>query len=232
MHIRQTNVLKNNSNLSSMSRAKRSRPENNLEQSYLVLIGGRSPLHMRLRAAQSIARNDLSLSHFSHVLLAAGTGKDASTFEVPLDQAFGSPAAPGIPRVNNGVKEGTLGCYLQRKEFPNYCEVGLPLPWTEVAKRVALFKKRWDETDSASAIWRWLGYLWAVPGYTNPLDAEIGVPSAVFVDAVVGSLLTSLTPNMPSLNASPEAIWQALKWTYQDEGIKNLEGRFEIGQRL
>ena len=75
----------------------------------------------------------------------------------------------------------------------------------------------------------WLGYVWGASVGTNPLRQRQGIPTAVVIDALVGSGGFDLCPGIENTAATPESFWQAAKWWQQDIeslGDKPLQTRY------
>ena len=58
----------------------------------------------------------------------------------------------------------------------------------------------------------WLSFIWIAGTAANPLVADIGLPSAAFIETVYGMAGIELTPGLASATSCPEAIWQAAKY--------------------
>jgi hypothetical protein len=182
----------------------------------VVLLGGAGAADFRLRIAQSHARRDLLPSFWSHVaLLGKATGKaDWGVSEVSLEPPGGFGAVP----LRNGVQQGTFGAYDDPARYPNLACFRIPAGekfGASMAAAIESFQMQRSLVDLGAHIVDWLAFLWGVASAGNPLLANKGIPSAVFVEAVFAIAGVELTPGIASQNSCPEAIWQAAKWWHE-----------------
>lgn len=255
--IRLSNAAEPNSRFNAMPRLPR---ESNLAwcerargdlgsaaETAILLIGGSDIAHFRLRLAQSVARNDLSPSHWSHAALITdcGTGFGADT---PVQEICLTPRRGfGWPPQRNALGTAPLGRYADARLFPNIALVAVPGRRETVLEHLAAFARKPLEVDAVTMLHAWLGFLWGVAGSRNPLEDGVGIPGAVLVDAVISRAWRDLCPGLASTAACPEAIWQAAKhWSaYQqqtapasgtarseDDAPNTLSGFHHVGQRL
>jgi hypothetical protein len=193
-------------------------------------VGGRDAAHVRLRVAQSHARNDLTPSHWSHVVLV--TDETTMTgWEIPLCSA----APLGFPPETNGVRAVPLKEYASRQRFPNVAWLDVPVDGADATEAVGRFQKDRAALDAVELLAVWLAFLWGVGRFGNPLLDGQGVPSAVFAEAVMNAAQFDLTPGLSSRSSCPEAIWQAAKWwdqyhTQQQQPC--LAGCYVVGHKL
>lgn len=174
----------------------------------IVLLGGCSVAHFRLRVAQSNLRRDLTPSCWSF----AGILVDGETIlSVPLDlTADASEVA-----LMNGVQTCDIRDYDNPERLPNIAVVSFGTNFEEVLEAAKLVSKQRSIIDLPALVLQWLGYLWSTGAVGNPLQAGYGIPSAVFVETVYGMTGVELTPGLSSSASCPEAIWQAAKWWHQ-----------------
>jgi hypothetical protein len=171
----------------------------------IVLFGGSSVAHFRLRVAQSHLRSDLSPSYWS----VAGILTSPSTFvSVPLELRG---EASDVPR-SNGVQTSELAAYDDARWFPNVGVVRFASSTGPILEMVEKVKAQRSVIDLPSLMLPWLGYVWGAGQLANPLLAGQGVPSAAFVEAVYAMAGVELTPGLASAGSCPEAIWQSVKW--------------------
>lgn len=180
----------------------------------LVLLGGKSPVDFRVRVAQAHARDDLAPSAWSHIGVLGARGKNPlrrSVIELPLQGRAGL----GYPPATNGVVETPIGDYDDPTAFPNIAVLRVPVPYAAVDAAIAQFRHQRTVMDALELTLAWLAYVWGVGATGNPLLAGLGVPSAAFVEYVVGGAGYDLVPGFPSRSSCPEAIWQSARWWHQ-----------------
>jgi hypothetical protein len=180
----------------------------------IILLGGSSLTHFRIRVAQSHVRHDLLPSFWSFV----GILEDGQTFtSVPFNW---SPDASEIPRIN-GVQTCRLADYDDPVQFPNIAVLQFTDDVQPIHEHIERVKSQRSVIDLPTLILPWLGYLWSAGQAGNPLLAGYGLPSAAFVETVYGIAGIELTPGLSSASSCPEAIWAAAKWWHQfyEQGI-------------
>jgi hypothetical protein len=171
----------------------------------IILLGGSSLTHFRIRVAQSHVRHDLLPSFWSVV----GILEDGQTFaSVP----FGwSVDASEVPR-SNGVQTCRLVDYDDPVRFPNIAVLQFTDAVRPILEHIERVKAQRAVIDLPTLMLPWLGYLWSAGQAGNPLLAGYGLPSAAFVETVYGIAGIELTPGLSSAASCPEAIWAAAKW--------------------
>lgn len=179
----------------------------------LVLLGGNLTASFRLRVAQSVARHDLTPSHWSHVLILGRTSIKTSTpcYEISLEPSGGF----GFPPKTNAVQSGRLSQYKDPAEYPNIAVAMLPVSFKEVKKRIEEFQRQRGIFDAVELTVAWLAHVWGLGGGRVPFYDEQGMPSAAFVETVLAAAGFEITPGLESRGSCPEAIWQALRWWHQ-----------------
>lgn len=184
----------------------------------IILLGGCSVAHFRLRVAQSHLRRDLTPSCWSFVGILDG---EAIT-SVPLDLA--ADASDIV--LQNGVQECGVADYDDPERFPNIAVLSFASDFGEVLQGAGLLQKERTIVDLPSLMLNWLGYLWSTGQAGNPLAAGYGIPSAVFVETVYGMTGVELTPGLSSSASCPEAIWQSAKWwhNFYEEDARDAAG--------
>jgi hypothetical protein len=174
----------------------------------VILLGGSSLTHFRIRVAQSHVRHDLLPSFWSFV----GILEDGQTFtSVPFNW---SPDASEVPRIN-GVQTCRLADYDDPLRFPNIAVLQFTDAVRPIHEHVERVRSQRSVIDLPTLILPWLGYLWSAGQAGNPLLAGYGLPSAAFVETVYGIAGIELTPGLSSASSCPEAIWAAAKWWHQ-----------------
>ena len=177
----------------------------------LVLLGGSDTVSCRLRYTQAYARQNLTPSNWSHVLLLDRLDtfkKTSNAWEMGLHPFNGFD----FPPETNAVQKGNLNPYKNPDDFPNIALLAVPVDLKVVKNAVNGFKKMRNVINGPDLVITWLGYLWGASGSRNPLLEECGIPSAVLVEHVIGAAGFDLTPGLASRSSCPEAIWQAAKW--------------------
>src|ERR687891_1736603 len=173
----------------------------------IILLGGSSLAHFRIRVAQSHVRSDLLPSCWS----LAGVLEDAYTFaSVPID---GGADASEVPRTN-GVRSCRLDEYDDPVRFPNIAVVQFTDDMRAIHANVERVKSQRSVIDLPTLILPWLGFIWSAGRAGNPLLAGYGLPSSAFVEMLYGIAGIELTPGLSSAAGCPEAIWAAAKWWY------------------
>lgn len=209
---------------------------NTKDHTLLVLLGGSDTSACRLRYTQAYARQNLTPSNWSHVLLLDKLNEfsdSSSTWEMGLHPSSGFDFPPDT----NAVQKGKLKPYKNPEAFPNIALLAVPVDLKGVKKAVKKFTKRRNIINGPDLVITWLGYLWGATGSRNPLLEECGIPSAVLVEYALGSAGFDLTPGLASRSSCPEAIWQAAKWWHDyyakaenEEGEKVNSGLSIIGR--
>ncbi len=184
----------------------------------VILLGGSDLTHFRIRVAQSHLRHDLLPSFWS----LAGILLDKKRFvSVPL----APPPDISVVPSNNGVQICPLADYDDPRGYPNIAVLQFPSEQNPLRLRsegqqserdtVELIRQQRSIVDLPALIVPWLGYVWGVGRYGNPLLEAEGLPSAVFVETVYGLAGVELTPGLASASSCPEAIWQSAKWWHK-----------------
>jgi hypothetical protein len=203
---------KSEANLTWLRRHLRGGDENALR---LLLVGGTGAGDLRLRVAQSHLRHDMTPSHWSHVALLGevngGKAEETEIFEIALEPAGGF----GFPAPTNGVQTGRLGAYADRKRYPNLALITLPVERAALDEAIGRFQRQRSVLDATELVLLWLAFLWGVGRAGNPLLSGNGIPSAAFVEVVLGAVGYELTPGLESRASCPEAIWQAARWWHE-----------------
>src|ERR1041385_8629260 len=171
----------------------------------LILLGGASITHFRIRVAQSHARGDLKPSLWSLAGLLTGGDSFLSTPLELCDQ--GSQIA-----LRNGVKRCRLEDYDNPDEFPNVAVIQFTADATMILENASRIADQRSMIDLPALMLPWLSYIWIAGKATNPLSEGLGLPSAAFVEPAYGIAGLELTPGLSSATSCPEAIWQAAKW--------------------
>jgi hypothetical protein len=218
-------------------------------QCHVVLVGGNDPLSVRMRVAQSHLRNDVTPSHWSHVLLAMPTRAGLDYRHIPLSTEHGF----SFPPITNGVQPASIDHYADAARYPNVAVIHVPDRPMEADKRseAAPTTSRRGESDIQTAciefeysrgsldavelIWAWMGFAWGAAKSGNPLLNGVGIPCAVFVEQVLAAVRVDITPGLASRASCPEAIWQAARWWhsyYRKARDMVLPGSYCVDHRI
>ena len=171
----------------------------------LLLLGGSSLAHFRIRVAQSHVRTDLLPSFWSLVGILTGDGTFVS---VPLDILGDASSVPAT----NGIQTCRLQDYDDPKRFPNIAVIRFAKDDAPVRANIDAIRGGRSIVDLPSLMLSWLAFVWGAGGARNPLLEGAGLPSAAFAEALCGIAGIDLTPGLSSASSCPEAIWQAAKW--------------------
>ena len=181
----------------------------------VILMGGATLSHFRMRVAQSHVRGNLLPSCWS---LAGLMVDDERFLTVPL--AFGGKTSD-VPQ-SNGVQACPVEDYKNPKQFPNIAvlrfvdnpEFIFSGPDQDPPERsiVENIKSQRGIIDLPAMLLAWLAYIWGVGQRGNPLLDGAGIPSAVFAETAYGIGGIEMTPGLSSTSSCPEAIWHAAKW--------------------
>ncbi|MBV9210321.1 MAG: hypothetical protein JOZ52_06810 [Acidobacteria bacterium] len=200
-NLKPTPARKSESNLDWLSRV---RGKNGNKES-LILIGGTSVSHFRVRCAQAQLRRDLMPSFWSLVGILQG---DKTFVSVPLGLRENNAEVP----LNNGVQVCSLSDYADPVRFPNIAVIEFTESYDSIDENIQRIKGQRSVVDLPSLMVPWLGYVWGAGQATNPLVVGQGVPSAVFAETVYGLAGIELTPGLSSSSSCPEAIWVSANW--------------------
>lgn len=201
-------------------------------QEGIILLGGTSVSHFRLRVAQSHLRNDLTPSCWSQ----AGILLDGQSFlSVPLNL----PGDPSDVARSNGVQRCRIKDYDDPESFPNIAVVGFPAESDVISENARRVIQQRSIVDLPALVLPWLAYVMSIGQSGNPLSNGVGIPSAVFVETVYGMAGVELTPGLSSSTSCPEAIWQSAKWWHSyyekdsiDRGVETEAMQVPTGSYL
>ena len=245
LKIMRSNVRDANDDNKKFLESKRKPGENNIQWlqrnvtrnnqgALLVMLGGTGQSDFRLRIAQSHARDDMSPSHWSHVLLLGSQAKKLESSviqEISLEPAKGF----GYPVSANAVQEGTIERYGDQKKYPNVALLSIPAKPADIEVALQRFKKQRNALDACELVVLWLAFAWGVGRTGNPLLDGNGIPSAAMVEVVVSASGFELTPGLSSRSSCPEAIWQSARWWHKyhtAEKRKGISGVWCVDHKL
>ena len=179
----------------------------------VLLLGGASISHFRIRVAQSHARADLTPSSWS---LAGILIDDTKFLSVPLELQGDSSAIAQ----DNGVQLCNMSDYDDPERFPNIAAIRFTRDYNKILTNTKLIAGDREANrpaqrniiDLPTLMLPWLSYIWICGKASNPLTDGLGLPSAAFVETVYGIAGIELTPGLASATSCPEAIWQAAKY--------------------
>lgn len=170
----------------------------------VVLAGGTTLEHFRMRVAQSHLRHDMLPSFWS----LAGVAASASSFlTVPLtvEDVSAIPSSNAIRRVNfRNVDDVT--------RFPNIAVLRFAEPAGTIVRNVERLMTQRIAVDLPTMILPWLAFVWSAGTKSNPLLEGEGLPSAALVQTSFGMSGIELAPGLASGSSCPEAIWQSAIW--------------------
>jgi hypothetical protein len=169
----------------------------------LLLLGGASLAHFRLRVAQSHLRQDLLPSFWSQAGIVIRPGRIVT---VPLE---GIGEASKVTR-DNGVVELPLKLFDDPVRWPNVAVLQFGAGVTR--RDVDAVRHDRSIADLPGLMLKWLGFVWGAEVSANPLLGGHGIPSATFVEAAYSLERIDLTPGLATGSSCPEAIWQSAKW--------------------
>lgn len=173
----------------------------------VILAGGATLEHFRLRVAQSHLRRDLLPSFWSVAgVLTAGK----AFFSVPL----GVDRVSAVPS-SNAVRRVTLQQIDDTGRFPNVAVLRFAEPADGIVRNVQRLMQQRSALDLPTMILPWLGFVWSAGTRRNPLVEGIGLPAAALVQTAFGMAGIELTPGLASGSSCPEAIWQSAVWWHE-----------------
>jgi hypothetical protein len=175
------------------------------ERGGILLLGGTSMAHFRIRVAQSHVRSDLLPSFWSLAGLLIDDQKFAS---VPLDICGDISAVAQ----ENGVAECSLVDYDNPEQFPNIAVLHFTSDSRPINANIEQIRRQRSIIDLPTLILSWLSFVWATGQSGNPLLSGFGLPSAAFIETAYGIAGIELTPGLSSASSCPEAIWLTAKW--------------------
>jgi hypothetical protein len=201
-------VLNTEDTLKSLPRARRSNVAWFRAQKIkegVLLLGGTTVDHFRIRVAQSRYRDDLAPSFWS---MAGIIGSNGEFLTVPLD------TMPSVARVAtvNGVHLRDLREFDDAEQYPNIAVLSFAHEMNQIADAAKSMAMSRALADFPSMMIPWLGYIWATDASSNPLRSGIGLPSAVLVEAAHAAERIHISPGQASSSSAPEAIWQGAVW--------------------
>jgi hypothetical protein len=170
----------------------------------LVLVGGATLEHFRVRIAQSHLRHDMLPSFWS---LAGIVASPTTMLTVPLavDDVSAVPAA-------NAIRRMPFRQIDDERRFPNVAVLRFAEPADVIVRNVDKLRGQRSALDLPTLLLPWLGFVWSAGGRRNPLHEGIGLPSAALAQTAYGMAGIELAPGLASGSSCPEAIWQAALW--------------------
>jgi hypothetical protein len=198
-----------------------------VKEGSILLLGGSSLAHFRIRVAQSHLKHDMVPSCWSLAAIILSKDKFVT---VPLDLHQNVSEVPST----NGIMSCQMSDYDNPKLFPNIAVLEFSTNHKEILEKVETLKMgRSGIVDLPGLMIPWIGFMWGVGRQGNPLFEECGLPSATFVESVYSLVGTELTPGLSSRSSCPEAIWQGAKWWhdyYKTAAMAPPKGTFVIRQ--
>jgi hypothetical protein len=170
----------------------------------VVLVGGATLDHFRLRVAQSHLRHDLLPSFWS---LAGIIASSSGFYAVPITVQDAST----VP-VTNGVELMRFKDVDDPARYPNVAIIHFANPSEAIVANVRRLMSQRSALDLPTLMLPWLGYIWSAGSKRNPLVEGGAMPSAALVQTAFGMAGIELTPGLASGSTCPEAIWQSALW--------------------
>lgn len=201
----------------------------------ILLIGGASLSHFRMRVAQSHLRQDLFPSLWSVAAILDASGRRVTT----VSFGWGRHVSV-IPRIN-AIQTRPVSDYADPGRYPNVAWLRFPTDGSVMERAVERLRGDRSIVDLPKLVLAWLGFAWGAGHCGNPLLDGMGIPSASFVEAAYAIAGVELTPGLSSSASCPEAIWQSAKWwreyyvESEDDGERSSKrvptGFFVVRQR-
>jgi hypothetical protein len=173
----------------------------------ILLLGGSSLSHFRIRVAQAHLRRDMMPSFWSLV----GVLHDGKVDTVKLE---GRGDACDVP-LTNGIQSYDIATFDHPEWYPNIAILSFGVDPGKIAEAIERVKAQRSIIDLPRLILPWLGYVWGAGQRINPLLEAFGLPSAAFVETVYAFADIELTPGLSTNASCAEAIWQTAKWWRQ-----------------
>ncbi len=174
-------------------------------RSGVLLLGGTSVDHFRIRFAQSRYRDDLAPSFWSCVGIAVGDGRFITAPVHRIDSVATVPTT-------NGVRVLSLKEFDDTERFPNIAILRFAVDADQIVEAVKSIARNRAVLDIPSMLIAWLGYVWATDDSSNPLRSGVGLPGAALVETALASLGVEVSPGQTTSSSSPEVFWQAARW--------------------
>lgn len=171
----------------------------------VVLLGGGSVVHFRLRVAQSHLRSDLLPSFWS---LAGLVVSGDSFLSVPV----GLPMHPDTVPARNAVEECSIADFDDARRFPNIAVISFADNAGVLVDCASRLRYQRAAIDLPQQLVQWLAFVWGVGATGNPLLQNVGMPASSLVETAFAMSGVELTPGMASATSCPEAIWQSAIW--------------------
>jgi hypothetical protein len=171
----------------------------------VVLLGGSSVVHFRLRVAQAHLRYDLLPSFWSVAGLV--TSKDAF-LSVPI----GLPMHPDTVPARNAIEECAISDFDNAVRFPNIAVISFADRSDVLVEFARRLRYQRAAIDLPQQLVQWLAFVWGVGATGNPLLQNVGMPSSGLIETSFGMAGVELTPGVASATSCPEAIWQSAIW--------------------
>jgi hypothetical protein len=171
----------------------------------VVLLGGTSVVHFRLRVAQAHLRYDLLPSFWS----VAGL---VTSKELFLSVPIGLPMHPDTVPARNAIEECPISDFENAARFPNIAVISFANRSDVLAGFAGRLRYQRAAIDLPQQLVQWLAFVWGVGATGNPLLQNIGMPSSGLIETAFGMAGIELTPGVASATSCPEAIWQSAIW--------------------
>lgn len=184
---------------------------NNESWSFVLLLGGKDTSAFRVRFAQSPNRRDLLPSYWSDAILLdnpQGQLEQATLIRLPLLQPGNEKFAPA----RNGLVIESINKLPNQVRCPNIAVLAVPIASASVMAAANTYRNSRQAYDAVRNILPWLAFIWSSGDAENPLQKQIGLPSAVMINQLFSTLGFDLAPGVNSQMATPEAFWSAASY--------------------
>ncbi len=187
----------------------------------VLLLGGSSVVHFRLRVAQAHLRYDLLPSFWS----LAGLVESEDTF---LSVPIGLPMHPDTVPARNAIEECAIADFDDPQRYPNIAVLSFADQSGALVDFAQRLRYQRAAIDLPQQLVQWLAYVWAVGATGNPLLQNVGMPASSLIETVFAMAGVELTPGVASATSCPEAIWQSALWWhsyYEKTGAFTVAGQ-------
>lgn len=171
----------------------------------VLLLGGGSVVHFRLRIAQAHLRYDLLPSFWS----LAGLVSSPDTF---LSVPVGLPMHPDTVPARNAIEECAIADFDDPQQFPNIAVISFADHSDVLLDYARRLRYQRAAIDLPYQLVQWLAFVWGVGATGNPLLQNVGMPASSLVETAFAMGGIELTPGVASATSCPEAIWQSAIW--------------------
>lgn len=195
------------------------------------LVGSRDLPGICLRRAQSVLRDDLRPSYWSHAfVITANWDGDSPIGSLPIAEVPFFARNGEFPEpARNAVVSTTLGHYGNKTRDANVALFAVseavdgeakPLGGETLAtlnQVLATPNLDRDRFDFWRELALWKQYFWSGEQLPNPSLAGNPIPATSFIEMLFEQIGVDLTPSASDLNSAPEHLWTSTLWWLQEE---------------